>query len=178
MVFFLIYPPLPRVTEGFHFAAAAFSEPSSAPPAGNVPPPLNLSSQKQDKAGDLEVGEFKARGWIDLGGEKRSSWVIGGGGCAWEGTLCSCYSDTSSVGSVAVTLGLTCAGGRVTNYQVLSFNLSSKDEACPDNPPPSCTTGLYSRAGNAADQRGFIGTLKGAITFIAVKVIKFWRKLF
>lgn len=58
---------------------AAFSEPTTSPPGGDVAAPINSGPISQIKEGDLEVKNFTVVESITLGGEKRSSWPVFGG---------------------------------------------------------------------------------------------------
>ena len=59
----------------------AFTEPSSSPPLGNVPAPLNVSSSGQSKAGGLilntggaEIGLIIDKGKVCIGTDCRTAW--------------------------------------------------------------------------------------------------------
>lgn len=121
----------------------AYSDPTGPPPTDNTMPPLNVGTEAQNKAGDLEVGNFKANSGVELGGVFRSSWAEAGGSCAWEGTRCSCGWDDSSIGFVTVTLGITCEGGVVTDFGIKGFNFSSREDVCPTEAPVECNAGYH-----------------------------------
>jgi hypothetical protein len=74
----------------------AWTEPTQAPPGGNLGAPINTGSQDQTKAGGLTAASLKAgviegttvKGTTQLciGGDCRSSWPAGGGtSCGWNG---------------------------------------------------------------------------------------------
>lgn len=59
--------------------SAAWSEPSEAPPGGNTPEPINVSSAAQQKTGNLGVGAFWATGEVVLSGALRLGESLGAG---------------------------------------------------------------------------------------------------
>lgn len=129
---------------GIYAAVFGFTEPAGAPPLGNVAAPVTVGPEAQSKAGDLELENLKARGAITLGGVARNTWPAGTGGtCSWEGRRCYCASNDSSVGSMQIVIGMTCSQGRVTDFKVVNFEISSKSKSCPSSPPAGCTEGLY-----------------------------------
>lgn len=129
-----------------YVAVLAFSEPAASPPGGNVPAPLNIGPQAQSKEGNLELENVKARDGIELGGVVRKTWPVEReASCSWQGTRCTCSSDSASVGSVRVVLGMTCNQGQVTNIKIMSLDISSKSKNCRSAAPAGCTPGLYTR---------------------------------
>lgn len=128
-----------------YLAIAAFVEPASAPPEGNVPAPINTGPQAQNKAGDLELENLIVREGITLGGERRTTWPEGAAACNWEGTKCFCADDGASVGSIRLTIGATCASGQLTDVKIMNLDISSRSKRCWSNPPPGCSPGLYSK---------------------------------
>lgn len=106
-----------------NYLVFAWSEPTGAPPTNNVPAPLNVGSGRQTKNGDLTVQNIKASS-ITLGEDTRIAWPdVAGGACAWEGTKCSCMSDSTTSSrwtgkTIRIITALTCTSGRVTNYGI------------------------------------------------------------
>lgn len=111
-----------------NYIVFAFTEPTSPPPAGNVPAPLNVGAGRQVKSGDLTVSNLKAAS-ITLGEDTRTVWpgTGGGGACAWEGTKCTCMSDSTTGWwggkTIRIITKMTCSGGRVTDYGVSDFRI-------------------------------------------------------
>lgn len=128
-----------------YWVVYAFTEPASSPPGGNVPAPINIGPASQSKAGDLESNNLVVREGLTLGGARRTSWPEAAAGCAWEGTRCHCASETASVGGINMTVGMTCAGGRLTDFKIVTFDISSRSRRCADAPPSGCSAGLYTK---------------------------------
>ncbi len=126
-----------------YLALAVFQQPTLPPPDGNVPAPVNVGPGYQVKSGDLAVNNFIANA-ISLGGITRLSWPTGtGAACIWEGVRCSCRDNSSTFTDLALTIGMTCNGGQVTNFEIIDMQISSKSKSCSSKPPPGCTPGLY-----------------------------------
>lgn len=113
-----------------NYLVFAFTEPTGPPPTNNVPAPLNVGSGRQVKSGDITVQNLKA-GSITLGEDTRTAWPgsVGGGGnaCAWEGTKCTCMSDSTTGWwggkTIRIITKMTCSQGRVTDYGVSDFRI-------------------------------------------------------
>jgi len=150
----------------------AYNDPTSSPPLGNTAPPLNIGSQSQSKAGDLEVENFKATGGITLDGVFKDSWVGAGSTCGWEGTKCSCAWDDSSIGFVTVTLGVTCSGGMVTDFGMKSFNFSSREATCPAAPPAGCDSSYNVTGIDHPPSNAVMRTLEAAVAVFDNYVVR------
>ena len=86
----------------------AWSGPSSNPPSGNAPAPINTSNTPQTKYGDLTLN-----GQLCLSGVCRSTWPSGGGGSITDtnaGTECS-GSNTYLSGAGTCETDQTGSGG-------------------------------------------------------------------
>lgn len=111
-----------------HYMVFAFTEPTGVPPTNNVSAPLNIGSGRQVKNGDLTVQNLKASS-ITLGEDTRTVWPgsVGGGACAWEGTKCTCMSDSTTGWfggkTIRIVTRMTCAGGRVTDYGISDLRI-------------------------------------------------------
>lgn len=107
--------------------ALAFTEPTGTPPTNNVPAPLNVGTGIQEKAGGLVVQSIKAAS-ITLGESTRTSWLDAASACAWEGTKCSCVSDSTTNSywtgkTTRMITKMTCSGGRITNYGIQDLRI-------------------------------------------------------
>ncbi len=129
---------------GATYAAFAFIEPTALPPLDNAPAPITAGSGRQVKTGDLTVGNLKASS-ITLGDETRTSWFEASSSCGWTGWKCDCTSDDSTLASVALTVGIRCAGGQLADIKVVSLQISSKTKSCSATAPSPCDQVLYSR---------------------------------
>jgi len=130
-----------------NYVVYGFSEPAGPPPGNNVPAPLNVGPLTQNKEGNLELHNLKARGGIELGGVFRSAWPGETGAgltCPWEGTKCDCHSDSSSFADLSLTVGLTCGGGEIRDIKIVGLDISTRKKRCSPTPPAGCTAGLYS----------------------------------
>ena len=131
---------------GMVYAAFAFTEPSSPPPLNNAPAPITTGAGRQVKTGDLTVGDLKASS-ITLGEETRTSWLDAGASCAWTGWKCDCRDDDSTFASVALTVGMQCLGGQLSDIKIFSLQISSRTKSCTTKAPAPCEAALYSHNG-------------------------------
>ncbi len=157
-----------------YLSAEAYADPLLSPPEGNVRGPLNMSVQSQTKSGDISVDGFKAAG-INLGGVLRNSWSQIGGACAWQGTRCHCASDDSSIGSVRLTIGITCNGGTVTNLKVVNIDISSREKRCWSSAPSGCDRNLYTTTGLIGSSSS--SGVSGAATAVVSVVVRTVRSI-
>ncbi len=83
--------------------AQAFSEPSLAPPGGNISPPVNITAAFQDMAGQLWVD-----GGLGVGSQTTPSLVVGAGGLFGVGTASPAFK--LDVAGTIHSTGLDVAG--------------------------------------------------------------------
>lgn len=112
-----------------NYMVFAFTEPTGTPPTNNSPAPLNVGSGRQVKNGDITVQNLKASS-ITLGEDTRTAWpgtAAGGGACAWEGTKCTCMSDSTTGWwggkTIRIITKMTCSGGRVTDQGISDLRI-------------------------------------------------------
>ncbi len=134
----------------FAYAAFAFTEPTGVPPQNNVPPPITVGSGRQVKAGDLTVQNIKASS-ITLGEDTRTTWLDAASACAWDGWKCDCKNDGSSGASIALTMGVQCTSGRLTDMKIVSIQISTKEKKCSATAPAPCKQIIYSYANASGD---------------------------
>lgn len=122
---------------------AVFQQPTLPPPDGNVPAPINVGPVYQVKSGDLGLNNLRASS-VTLGGVTRSSWPTGTGiSCTWEGVKCDCRDDSSTWADLALTIGLKCDQGQLTDFHIMNVDISSRATKCPLTAPPGCSPELY-----------------------------------
>ncbi len=140
--------------------ALAFTDTSASPPNDNTQPPLNVGTGLQSKEGDLEVGSYKARDGITLGGIKQTGWPAIGMACNWEGEKCSCQADEGSTSHMGIAIGVTCISGHITDFRVADLQISSKEFTC-----SAIACSVDSKGG------GFGATIRGGVTAVTKVVV-------
>ena len=63
----------------------AWTEPTTAPPNGNVGAPINTSSTAQTKAGAMYSNDRVGAPYLCIGTDCRNIWSSGGISCDWDG---------------------------------------------------------------------------------------------
>ena len=144
----------------FAYAAFAFTEPTGIPPQNNVPPPITVGSGRQVKSGDLTLQNMKASS-ITLGEDTRTTWLDAASACAWEGWKCDCKNDGSTGASIALTMGVQCTSGRLTDMKIVSLQISSKGKSCSGTAPSPCKQTIYAYKNVSVDDGG---TILNAVT--------------
>ena len=139
----------------FAYAVFAFTEPTGVPPQNNVPSPITVGSGRQVKSGDLTVQNIKASS-ITLGEDTRTTWLDAASACAWEGWKCDCKNDGSTGASIALTMGVQCLSGRLTDMKIVSVQISSKGKSCSATAPSPCKQAIYSYVNAPAESGGTI----------------------
>ncbi len=122
----------------------AFTEPSQSPPGGNVPPPINVGSSSQTKAGDFTAANLFA-GLIRSSGDVQAaggSNIVGGNGYIYTSDVwLRNVGRWASQGSTSATLDQVLAAGnsssrnmRVANVGVGGYGVGTgrECEGCPD----------------------------------------------
>ena len=138
------------VTCFFTYAVFAFTEPTGVPPQNNVLPPITVGSGRQVKNGDLTLQNMKASS-ITLGEDTRTTWLDAASACAWEGWKCDCKNDGSTGASIALTMGVQCVSGRLTDMKIVSVQISSKEKSCSAMAPSPCKQAIYAYKNVPAD---------------------------